>query len=124
MPERIQRRRTKGYRMPPGAKYVGRPTRWANWFAVVETQTGWAASWSAGPGPRPAEYYRRAESRHEAHRHAVDMYAAWVLTVSGLVEAIRAELAGRDLMCWCPLGLPCHADVLLDIANPEESGRG
>ena len=39
---------------------------------------------------------------------------AWVL---------RAELAGHDLMCWCPLEdaagyrVPCHADVLLELAN-------
>lgn len=35
------------------------------------------------------------------------------------IEAVRAELAGRDLVCWCPLGQPCHADVLLEIANAE-----
>lgn len=32
---------------------------------------------------------------------------------------IRAELAGRDLACWCPLDQPCHADVLLEIANGD-----
>ena len=38
-----------------------------------------------------------------------------------LVVAARRELRGRDLMCWCPLDQPCHADVLLEIANaPEE----
>jgi len=30
---------------------------------------------------------------------------------------IRRELAGRDLACWCPLDGPCHADVLLAVAN-------
>ena len=36
---------------------------------------------------------------------------------------VRAELAGLDLMCWCPLtdvngvAVPCHADLLLAIAN-------
>jgi Domain of unknown function (DUF4326) len=33
------------------------------------------------------------------------------------VEDVRRELAGRDLACWCPLTEPCHADVLLEIAN-------
>lgn len=33
------------------------------------------------------------------------------------VAEIRGALAGRDLACWCPLGEPCHADVLLEIAN-------
>ena len=28
-----------------------------------------------------------------------------------------AELRGRDLACWCPLDQPCHADVLLELAN-------
>lgn len=34
-----------------------------------------------------------------------------------LHDQIRAELAGRDLACWCPLAGPCHADVLLEVAN-------
>jgi len=33
------------------------------------------------------------------------------------VEDVRRELAGRDLACWCPLDGPCHADVLIEIAN-------
>ena len=35
-------------------------------------------------------------------------------------DRIRKELAGSDLACWCPLGQPCHADVLLEIANRGE----
>jgi hypothetical protein len=27
------------------------------------------------------------------------------------------QLAGRDLVCWCALDKPCHADVLLELAN-------
>lgn len=34
------------------------------------------------------------------------------------LEEARAELVGRDLACWCPLDQPCHADVLLELANP------
>ena len=40
------------------------------------------------------------------------------------LDEIRAELAGRDLACWCPLDQPCHADVLLELANaatPEDA---
>ena len=32
-------------------------------------------------------------------------------------EAIRAALRGRHLACWCRLAEPCHADVLLQVAN-------
>jgi hypothetical protein len=33
------------------------------------------------------------------------------------VTDVRRELAGRDLACWCPAHEPCHADVLLEVAN-------
>lgn len=33
---------------------------------------------------------------------------------------IRRELAGKNLACWCPLDQPCHADVLLELANRAE----
>ena len=43
-------------------------------------------------------------------------------TVEGRAVAARAkhELRGRDLACWCPLDGPCHADVLLRLANEED----
>ena len=34
-------------------------------------------------------------------------------------DIIRRELAGKDLVCWCPLYRPCHADILLDLANDK-----
>src|SRR5690348_3995079 len=40
-PRRIQRKRTKGWRMPEGAVYVGRGTRWGNPF-VLKTRGGLA----------------------------------------------------------------------------------
>jgi hypothetical protein len=27
------------------------------------------------------------------------------------------ELKGKNLACWCPLDQPCHADILLEMAN-------
>jgi len=32
---------------------------------------------------------------------------------------VRRDLRGKNLACWCPLDQPCHADVLLAIANEE-----
>lgn len=29
------------------------------------------------------------------------------------------ELHGHDLACWCRLDQPCHADVLLELANAD-----
>lgn len=90
---RIQHRRTPGWRVPPGAVYVGRPGRWGNPYTT---------------GDRAA---------------AVDQYRQWLTTQPDLVAAVRRELAGRDLACWCPLDKPCHADVLLTIASAPEVSR-
>jgi hypothetical protein len=35
------------------------------------------------------------------------------------LNAVRRDLAGHDLACWCPLDQPCHADVLLELANAD-----
>jgi hypothetical protein len=35
------------------------------------------------------------------------------------VEDVVRELKGKNLSCWCPIGQPCHADVLLKLANGE-----
>jgi hypothetical protein len=48
----------------------------------------------------------------------------FVVGVGGVRDralAARRELAGKDLACWCPLDQPCHADVLLELANPEDA---
>ncbi|EIE99795.1 DUF4326 domain-containing protein [Saccharomonospora glauca] len=95
-PRRIQRRR--GRALPVGAVYVGRPTRFGNPFRCAAT-----------PAARAA---------------AVARYRAWITGRPDLLAAARTELAGRDLACWCPLdGHPCHADVLLTIANPPAQER-
>lgn len=104
-PVRIQRRRTKGWRMPEGAVYVGRPTGWGNPYAV-----GWRYAIEY-PGGRREVY---ADVRDRAQ--AVELYRTWLRDQPSMIDAIRDELAGRDLACWCPLNEPCHADVLLHVA--------
>ena len=96
-PKRIQRKRTKGWRMPEGAVYVGRPSRWGNRWRVDEP-LGRALLWD----PATVVELFRIDARY-APKAAVE---AWV-----------APLRGHDLACWCPLDQPCHADVLLELAN-------
>ena len=103
-PQRIQRRRTKGWRMPDGAVYVGRPTRWGNPYRVGD-------SVPIGRGADPTRFETVADATD-----AVRRYRRWINTVSRGEDLIPL-LRGRDLCCWCPLDQPCHADVLLEIAN-------
>lgn len=104
LPPRIQLSRQKGWRMPPGAVKVDRSTMWGNPF-VADGDPAWA----------------------------VGLFESWLRDGAGLdadptLSAQRAailkrlpELRGRPLACWCKPGTPCHADVLLELANrPEE----
>lgn len=106
MPQRIQRRRTPGWRMPAGAVYVGRPTEWGNPWRVGDHAV---IEWPL---------HARTQTSREiviTPEIAVALYR-WAYTPDAN-QAI-AELGGRDLACWCPLDQPCHADVLLNFANP------
>jgi len=51
----------------------------------------------------------------------VEGFRKWVNACNHLstidIPRIKAELRGKNLACWCPEGQPCHADVLLEIAN-------
>jgi len=90
VPQRFQRSRRKGSRLPPDVVVVTRPTKWGN--------------------PHPLEL-----GRAEAVRRYREDLLAGRLRVT--VDDVRRELRGRDLACYCPLDGPCHADVLLEIAN-------
>lgn len=48
---------------------------------------------------------------------AIARYEEDLLGSADRQAGVRAELRGRDLACWCPLDQPCHADVLLRLAN-------
>lgn len=118
-PARIQRMRTRGWKMPEGAVYVGRPGIYGNPFKLGAPFCG----------PTIRAVYARAE--------AVAMFREWITrdTLHPLCwdkdlvtahEALRAaldrgDLRGRDLACWCPIDQPCHADVLLELANIKEN---
>lgn len=129
-PKRIQRRRTKGWRMPEGAVYVGRPSRWGNPFQVGAyfiNRGPWADAPYPDRGPARerdrtppwGQPYREIVSVVANRQHATDLFRAHIAyeNVAWDPDLIRAELAGMDLVCWCPLDAPCHADVLLELAN-------
>lgn len=100
-PLRIQRKRTKGWRLPEGAVCVTRPGKWGNPFRVGEP-----FPYQGGP-------------KIESPKVAVEIFESYL--VGGLldvaVEDVKRELRGKQLACWCNLDKPCHADVLATIAN-------
>lgn len=107
-PTRIQLSRKKGWRMPANTVKVDRTTKWGNPFM------GDAAACVA------------------AFR---DLYRGWCKVTCGPSGPITGmafipahvlpdprELRGKNLACWCKPGAPCHADVLLELANTPEDG--
>jgi hypothetical protein len=92
--KRIQRKRTKGWRMPPNTVYVGRPSKWGNPFKI--------------------EDFKTEDFQDRVARAAAILKYEEVLDKALLVNPhYLDELKGKDLACWCPLDKPCHADVIL-----------
>src|SRR3972149_4658134 len=109
-PKRIQRRRTKGWRMPEGAVYVGRPTGFGNPFHGL---SGMRRTEPASTVLRRVEVFRDWLTRPQRSPwFGVSADEARRRLLDGL-----PSLRGHDLVCWCPLDQPCHADVLLELAN-------
>ena len=129
MPERIQRQRTKGWKMPPNTVYVGRPTRWGNPFSVRGDAAPWAAVATGGKGNDPkarahgvVALYFRWLSGKPIECGLTAMMAEKEFEAAGkpkppTIEEITKELRGKNLACFCPIGQECHADLLLDLAN-------
>jgi len=93
--KRIQRKRTRGWRMPPSTVYVGRPTKYGNPFKVKRND-----------GLIFREAAIRMYERHLRNELIKDPH-------------FLDELKGKDLACWCPLDKPCHADVILKILGEK-----
>lgn len=73
--------------IPDGAVYIGRPGPWGNPFVIGE---------------------------HGDRAQVIAQYEAWLLAQPEMVERMRRELRGRDLVCWCA-PLPCHGNIILRL---------
>ena len=106
---RIQLRRTKGWRMPPNTVKVDRSTRWGNQAARIgEDISYYTPDCTSASAADVVDLFRRFMEAHEAANR--DRFMAFIV-----------PLRGKNLACWCPLDQPCHADVLLEIANRPET---
>ena len=129
-PKRIQRKRTKGWRMPPNTVKVDRSTRWGNPFMVwgeneylycdASHRRKILTPWVIFDHDQPVILGVPATPQM-----AVDHFRRWLtyeFDAAGVVRPclIRSQLEklrGKNLACWCDLSEACHADVLLELAN-------
>lgn len=114
-PVRVQRKRTKGWKMPENTIYVGRGSKWGNPFVVgddfsIMHNQGWGSQ-------------RILTLRNIHPADTVTLYGLWLANHyvgdehHASIAEVRAQLAGKNLACWCREDQPCHADVLLELAN-------
>lgn len=117
-PQRIQRKRARGWRMPPNTVYVGKPTRWGNPWSVHD-EAYQVLLRATPPGMRSVR-------KSQLIKQVVEQHRMWLERMRDeepeRFESLIAPLRGKNLACWCPLDQPCHADVLLELANEEDEG--
>jgi hypothetical protein len=102
-PKRIQLKRTLGWRLPPNTVVVSRgPGR------------KWGNPWRVREGPLK----HLADDAN--HQEAVEAYRQWLHERVSFQWEIKRELRGKNLACWCPQNKPCHADVMLEVANTKK----
>lgn len=86
---------------PADAVYVGRPTKWGNPWSHLRS-------------------HDLAVTLVHSREDAIERFLLWITsdtpTTNRLRDDIVRELRGKDLCCWCS-PQPCHADILLQIAN-------
>lgn len=115
-PVRIQLKRTKGWKMPPNTVKVDRSTRFGNPFIVG--QDGDVAECVT----KHARWLTGALTDTAILSSVKQPMASWLTNMRHpRLGAILRELPGKNLACWCALDQPCHADVLLEIANAPEA---
>jgi hypothetical protein len=121
VPKRIQRKRTRGWKMPPNTVSVTRPGKWSNPFRIggyfmIGDPNGrsglFAMAWCEAIteiGQRDPRF-----TKIETKAQAVEFFKK-------IAEQRSAEfwapLRGKNLACFCGLDEPCHADVELELAN-------
>jgi hypothetical protein len=106
MPVRLQLSRRRGFNLQAAslainglaAVTVARPGKWGNPFRI-------------GVDGSQAECVARFR----------DFAAQKAKTDPAWLTRLAAELGGKNLACWCRPGTPCHADVLLALANHAAS---
>lgn len=98
MPKRIQRKRTKGYKLPDNTLCVTRPSKWANPFKIGD----------------------KIRVEKTGKIIVIDRYVAIQLYLGYIIDKISngevdlAELRQYDyLACYCPIDKICHVDILL-----------
>ena len=98
--KRIQLKHTKGWKLPMNTVSVSGFSKWANPYKAPKD----------GSRMEVVELYRKMLLTYPQPSQGF-------LETDSYIHTLKQELGGKDLACWCPLDVPCHADVLLELAR-------
>ncbi len=103
-PRRVQLSRKKGWRMPENTVKVDRTNKtFGNPFKV---------------GCNPSHFSTALPHTCDSVEEAVACFRYFADTWIAITRGRWLDpLRGKNLACWCKLDQPCHADVLLELAN-------
>jgi len=129
-PVRIQRKRTKGYNMQEHSKsingldavYVGRPGKYGNPYKVVKKSPRLVQIYCTAHHSQNCIFPTASVACHvsNANYQLTRLYSEWCEGFTKeWVEKMKKDLAGKNLACFCRLDQPCHAEILLELANAD-----
>ncbi len=114
LPARITLSRAKGWRLQdvaPGAVKVDRTTIWGNPFTIQDArEAGYKGDDAALADMCVRSFEQWLQRPHFWTGPESERRRAAILSA-------LPTLRGKPLACWCKPGRPCHADILLRLAN-------
>lgn len=120
-PKRVQMTRNKPWRADnPDAVIVDRRSKWGNPFKVLDYLDVYDDSYDRARGVVVDAFRDWLNGNPWAAGSSPD----WEERRQAILGSL-SDLSGKDLACWCPLEdqhgkpVPCHADVLLELANED-----
>lgn len=123
-PKRIQRKRTKGFKLPPNTIYVGRPSKWGNPFKVGCIMNYMDILHFMDFKDVKKYFQVKGQTVNAIAKKPLDiedsmyLYKKYKFNVTEETKKkLLTQLKGKNLACWCPMDKPCHADILLKLAN-------
>lgn len=92
--------------MPANTIKVDRSTRWGNPFIVGQN----------GTQQECVDMFRFMCAGNMCVSEGYETVERQKQFIANALQNI-ATLKGKNLACWCELTKPCHADILIEIAN-------
>lgn len=124
-PVRIQRKRAKGFNLQAESVvrnglpcvYVGRPGKWGNPFRIDFSAAEFYKKQCVDAFRALLTFDYKWFRKTGFHKTTAGIYFSWQFKTQADVDKFLEPLRGKNLACFCKLDAPCHADVLLELAN-------